>query len=261
MRVIHPRHEDELKVSRNTVVHAYERLVSEGYLDSRVRSGIFVSETAPALRSAARPTAMAESRSGLRRYVQSGRHSRTLRPRTEAVSALSAGCSFVSTGHVEPPSRQGPEKHGSGSAALSRGGCAGFQVPWLYQEVWQLIWGLGRGVVCEWWQIAITSGSQQALHLLAQLLLKPGDAVWMEEPGYVGAVRAWKSADAAIKYLPVDANGMVVPPPEADSGPVSIVYVTPSRQFPTGASLSLARRLALVNGAKAEAAAGRDTGS
>ena len=54
----------ELKVSRNTVVHAYERLVSEGYLDSRVRSGIFVSETAPALRSAARPTAMAESRSG-----------------------------------------------------------------------------------------------------------------------------------------------------------------------------------------------------
>jgi GntR family transcriptional regulator/MocR family aminotransferase len=104
-----------------------------------------------------------------------------------------------------------------------------------------------RGVACEWWQIAITCGSQQALYLLATLLLKPGDRVYMEDPGYVGAARAWKSADAAIQFLPVDQDGLVFPP--LNSAPVSIVYVTPSRQFPTGACLSLSRRLALVNGA------------
>jgi GntR family transcriptional regulator / MocR family aminotransferase len=248
----------ELKVSRNTVVHAYERLVSEGYLDSRVRSGIFVSETAPALRSAARPTAMAESRSGAAalRAIQMripdatpSKGPRPFRPCQPDVHLFP----LVMWNRLRGKVLRSTDRdllHYHAEAAL------GFKP---LRETLAAYLRDSRGVVCEWWQIAITSGSQQALHLLAQLLLKPGDAVWMEEPGYVGAVRAWKSADAAIKYLPVDANGMVVPPPEADSGPVSIVYVTPSRQFPTGASLSLARRLALVNGAKAEAAAGRDT--
>ena len=68
-----------------------------------------------------------------------------------------------------------------------------------------------RGVVCEWWQIAITTGSQQALYLLANLLLKQGDRVYMENPGYSGAVRAWRSAGATLEHLPIDAQGMVFP--------------------------------------------------
>ena len=245
----------ELKVSRNTVVHAYERLVSEGYLEAQERSGIFVSETAPALRSAARPTLVAGgARGGGRGAIRlpdatPSKGPRPFRPCQPDVHLFPLTMWNRLRGKVLR-STDRDLLHYHAEAAL------GFKP---LRETLAAYLRDSRGVVCEWWQIAITSGSQQALHLLAQLLLKPGDAVWMEEPGYVGAVRAWKSADAAIRYLPVDGNGMLAPPLDEDSGPVSIVYVTPSRQFPTGASLSLARRLALVNGAKAEAVAGRDT--
>lgn len=248
----------ELKVSRNTVVHAFERLVSEGYLDSRLRSGIFVSETAPALRSAARPAALAAGNSGAAamRALQiripdatPSKGPRPFRPCQPDVHLFP----LVMWNRLRGKVLRNTDRdllHYHAEAAL------GFKP---LRENLAAYLRDSRGVVCEWWQIAITSGSQQALHLLAQLLLKPGDVVWMENPGYVGAVRAWKSANAAINYFPVDGSGMNTPPLDADSGPASIIYVTPSRQFPTGASLSLARRLALVNGAKAEAAAGRDT--
>jgi GntR family transcriptional regulator/MocR family aminotransferase len=104
-----------------------------------------------------------------------------------------------------------------------------------------------RGVRREWWQVAITSGSQQALYLLAQLLLKAGDRVYMEDPGHQGAVRTWRAAGTDIQYLPIDAEGVITPVLVDDPG--KLIYVTPSRQFPTGVSLSLSRRLAPVNGA------------
>jgi GntR family transcriptional regulator/MocR family aminotransferase len=231
----------ELKVSRNTVVHAYERLISEGFLDSRVRSGVYVSETAPALRSAARPSSPSRGAAPVEPRILDATPSKgpkPFRPCQPDVHLFPLAVWNRLRGKVLR-STDRDLLHYHAEAAL------GFKP---LREILAVYLRDSRGVVCEWWQIAITSGSQQALHLLANLLLKPGDTVYMENPGYVGAVRAWKSARAAIRYMPVDANGMVFPP--LGSEPVSIVYVTPSRQFPTGASLSLARRLALVNGAK-----------
>ena len=229
----------ELKVSRNTVVYAYERLVSEGYLNSHVRSRVFVSDTAPELRSAAqRSEKQREIHTDVRvptaSYSDGPKPFRPCQPDVQlfplAIWNRLRGRALRSTNrsllHYNSEAVLGFKPLRENLAAYLRD---------------------SRGVVCEWWQIAITSGSQQALYLLANLLLKQNDTVFMEDPGYVGAVRAWKSVGANIRYLPIDQHGVQIPPLESD--PASIVYVTPSRQFPTGPSLSLVRRLALVKDA------------
>jgi len=102
-----------------------------------------------------------------------------------------------------------------------------------------------RGVRCDSRQVVITSGSQQALFLLATLLLKPRERVYVEDPGYVEARLACRNAGARIVPGPIDEQGLCLP--TAESGRISLIYTTPSRQFPTGVSLSLARRLALID--------------
>jgi GntR family transcriptional regulator/MocR family aminotransferase len=101
-----------------------------------------------------------------------------------------------------------------------------------------------RGVRCKWHEVAITNGSQQALFLLAELLLKTGSRVLMEDPGYPGARNAWSHAGAVIEPARIDGDGIELP---AKLHPkMSLIYVTPSHQFPMGACMSLTRKLALL---------------
>jgi GntR family transcriptional regulator / MocR family aminotransferase len=229
----------ELKVSRNTVVYAYERLISEGYLSSHLRSRVYVSDTAPELRSAAqRSEKLREIRPAIR-VPRAGFPTgpRPFRPCQPDVNLFPLTLWNRLRGRALRSTNRSL-LHYNSEAVL------GFRP---LRENLAAYLRDSRGVVCEWWQIAITSGSQQALYLLANLLLRQGDTVYMENPGYIGAIRAWKSAGATIEHIPIDQHGMDFPPLESKK--VSLVYVTPSRQFPTGASLSLARRLALVKGA------------
>jgi GntR family transcriptional regulator/MocR family aminotransferase len=239
----------ELKVSRNTVVHAYDMLLSEGYVESRERSGIFVSETAPDLCSAAKQSATYTGMpaGNVMPTIPFSKGPRPFRPCQPDVNLFP----LEMWNRLRAKVLRSTERtllHYHAEATL------GFQP---LRETLAAYLRDSRGVVCEWWQIAITSGSQQALHLLANLLLNPGDTVYMEDPGYVGAVRAFRSADADIRYVPVDENGAIFP--ALNPAEVSMVYVTPSRQFPTGASLSLPRRLALVNSAIGSAVGGPGT--
>jgi GntR family transcriptional regulator / MocR family aminotransferase len=105
-----------------------------------------------------------------------------------------------------------------------------------------------RGVICEPEQIAMVAGVQEALDLVARLILNPGDRVWIENPGYIGATIAFEAAGATIAPLDVDAEGMVVPPRRAP--PARLAYVTPAHQFPLGVAMSLPRRLALIEWAR-----------
>lgn len=102
-----------------------------------------------------------------------------------------------------------------------------------------------RGVVCSPDQVVVVTGSQQGLNLLAQLVLKPGDRVAVEDPGYPAAMLALEVHGAAISRVPVDREGLSVDALEG-AGRHRLVYVTPSHQHPTGATLSLSRRLALL---------------
>jgi GntR family transcriptional regulator/MocR family aminotransferase len=107
-----------------------------------------------------------------------------------------------------------------------------------------------RGVRCTPEQIVITAGSQQALYLLAQLLLAPGDGVWLESPGYQGALAPFAVAGARICPVPVDVEGMDVSYAEARYPDARMAFATPSHQLPLGATMSLARRLRLLRWAE-----------
>ena len=101
-----------------------------------------------------------------------------------------------------------------------------------------------RGVSCTPDQIVVTTGAQAALDLLARLLVDPGDAVWMEEPGYYGAQSAFVAAGARLLPLHVDALGWKLQLP--GSKRLRAAYVTPSCQHPLGMTMRMEQRLRLL---------------
>jgi GntR family transcriptional regulator/MocR family aminotransferase len=105
--------------------------------------------------------------------------------------------------------------------------------------------GNHRGIACDPARIVVTSGSQQALDLIARVTTDPGDTVWMEDPGYIGAALCFRAAGADLRGLPVDADGIRVPE-RREAGVPRLVYCTPSSQMPLGMPMSLARRGALL---------------
>ncbi|MGI8961443.1 MAG: PLP-dependent aminotransferase family protein [Bryobacteraceae bacterium] len=104
-----------------------------------------------------------------------------------------------------------------------------------------------RGVRCTPDQIVVVSGVQQALDLLARLLLKRDDPVWMEDPGYFGASIAFDNVGAKIIPVPVDEHGLSVAAGIKLYAQAKGVYLTPAHQFPLGMTMSLERRLAVLN--------------
>lgn len=103
-----------------------------------------------------------------------------------------------------------------------------------------------RAVQCTADQVIIVSGSQQALDLLARLLINRGDRIAIEDPGYVEARCIFRAQGADVVPIPVDESGMMVESLTTFTPPVKLAYVTPSHQCPTGTVLSLPRRLALL---------------
>ncbi len=227
-----------LQVSRNTVIAAYDTLVTEGYLESRDRSGIFVGRAAQAFEQSSHPATKARTA-----------------PRSSSPVPLTRFRGPAPFRPSQPDVRLFPIRIWNRHRARLLRRSSGILN---YQSVFSS--GLdslreivaeylrdSRGVRCDWREIAITAGSQQALFLLANLLVKPGDRVYMEDPGYLGARLALKQAGAKIVPLPIDSEGVCLP--RTDNRPVSLIYVTPSRQFPMGHCMSLGRRLELLQAA------------
>ncbi len=104
-----------------------------------------------------------------------------------------------------------------------------------------------RGTRCDAEQIQVVAGAQRGLDLIFHLLLDPGDAAWMEDPGYPGARGALLAAGASVVPMPVDAEGMVI---TKAGRKARLAYVTPSCQFPLGLAMSLERRLELLRWAR-----------
>ncbi|HEX2061384.1 MAG TPA: PLP-dependent aminotransferase family protein, partial [Thermoanaerobaculia bacterium] len=109
---------------------------------------------------------------------------------------------------------------------------------------------VSRGVKCEAEQIAIVSGVLDALDLAARLLLDPGDRVCVEDPGYQGAAHVFESVGARVCGVAIDEQGMKVP----RTRDARLAYVTPAHQFPLGTTMSLARRLELLEWARSTGA-------
>ncbi len=133
------------------------------------------------------------------------------------------------------------------AAALGYGHPAG--EPALREAIAQYL-RVSRGVHCDASRIVITEGAQGGLALCVQLLTNPGDTAWLEDPGYRGAKSAFHAGDLNVVAMRVDADGIVIPESAWSRQPPRLIQTTPSHQYPTGAVLSLTRRLDLLERAR-----------
>ncbi len=259
----------QLAVSRTTAVLAYDQLLAEGYIEARRGAGTFVSRQLP---DDAFKAASEERRLGSGAAGQSG-------PSTPSRSALArhaprrlsrwgsnlgAVGSLMTEREVRLPfdfrpgrpdwdafphqlwSRLAARRWRRRSADLATYGEAAGYRP--LREAISTHLGQSRGVHCTSKQVVVVNGSQQGVDLLIRLWLDPGDRAALEEPGYPGAALALRANGVTVCPIAVDDDGIDVGalgPADAADAP-RLVYVTPSHQFPTGATLSLPRRLRLL---------------
>ncbi|MFL5578309.1 MAG: PLP-dependent aminotransferase family protein [Gemmatimonadaceae bacterium] len=233
----------ELGVSRLPVLTAYEQLLHEGYLQGRVGSGTFVSAAIPddALRSVplARRDAPALVAPRERdRATPRPRNEGGLRPFRVSLPALDQ---FPHATWARIVARHA---HALTPALMAYGDPAGLGA--LRSAIAEHL-RTARAVRCEAEQVLIVSGSQAALRISAAVLLARGDLVAIEEPGYPGARAALGTSGAELAPVRVDDEGIDVAALDALGTRVRAAYVTPSHQYPLGASMTAARRLALLD--------------
>ncbi len=240
----------EYKLARATVVASFEQLKSEGYVEGKVGAGTFVSQVLPDdLLQVGRSSA--EKSLGHRR-VQWSSYARRLRlypgggPRTtRAFRANQAALDvFPTTLWAQVVARR---LRRASAQLLSGGEALGYRP--LRQAVAAYL-NASRGVKCSLEQVLIISGVQEALERAAHLLLDPGDPVWMEDPGYPGADIVFRAVGATVHPVPVDAEGLDLEWGKRRWTNAKLVYVTPAHQFPLGVTMSLRRRLALLEWAR-----------
>lgn len=230
-------------ISRKTAEEAYAQLEREGYVERRVGSGTYVCE----LPLPKKRTARLEGRralSGRGRVAGASMacvEPLVLKPFSAGVPALEHFPLATWQRLISSHARR------LDAASLVYGDPAG--EPSLRENVATYL-NTARGVHCDASQVVIVSSSQEALYLLAQLLLDPGDAAWIEEPGYYGARAALTAAGARLVPVPVDAEGLDVAQGIALAPHARFAYVTPSNHYPLGAAMSLDRRLALLDWAR-----------
>jgi GntR family transcriptional regulator/MocR family aminotransferase len=238
----------ELGCGRNTVLHAYEELAAEGYVIAD-RQGTVVSHL-PTAAPAAGPRAAAPGLPAL-----SGRSALQV-PATETEQENLAPFMPGVPALADFPLRRWQRRVAQAwravpAAALAGGGSGG--LPVLRAAIAAYL-RAARGVRCEPGQVVVTSGTQESLGLCAQLLADPGERAWMEHPGYAGARAAFAAAGLQTVPVPVDAQGLAPPTALWKRSPPRLIYTTPSHQYPLGVVLSLPRRLALIDAARAAGA-------
>lgn len=248
---------NELGVARMTTALAYEQLVLEGYLESRVGQGTVVARSLPAALFNTEIDDKREERtdSGKTPPIHLASCLRTLKD----IPWLSRG--EGQTGGTFSGGEPGLELFPyevwarliARRARQSIREFAHYQPPAGYFPLREAIAahiGVTRGVRCTPEHIIITAGSQGTLDLAVRTLLNPGEAAWLENPGYFGARGALTAAGARLVPLPVDEQGLVVEIGRKRCPEARLVATTPSHQFPTGVTMSLARRMILLDWAR-----------
>lgn len=240
-----------LAVSRNTIKNAFEQLLAEGFLDARVGSGTYVNAQLPTEFLEARrwhratsPPSTAPHRLSRRSQLFSGMEGDVVSSPTRD-NAFHTGMPALDQFPYELWSQITAQQYRNLPLHLFSivEDAAGY---WPLRQAIASHLNLARGANCRPEQVVITTGAQQALFIVTQLLLDPGEAVWIEEPGYLGARNTLAAAGARIVPVPVDGQGLLVKDGIATEPAAKLVFTTPSRQFPLGATLSLSRRLALL---------------
>ena len=248
---------EELHVSRNTVLFAFEQLAAEGYVESRRGAGTFVVSVPtntrgergqvaevgqqPRLSAVGARLAQGVARNRAERNSVEpvpydlrsfglGHDQQTLDAWARALGRRARGLSLEPTGH-QP----------TGGPRLLREALAGYL-------------GRARALECTPDQIVVTQGSQQGIDMCLRLLVDPDDLVVLEEPHYTGYAECLAACGARVAYVPVDSQGMQVERLD-DFADAKVACVTPSHQYPAGGVMPLARRLRLLDWAGKRGAA------
>jgi GntR family transcriptional regulator/MocR family aminotransferase len=238
----------QYKLSRGTILSAFEELKAEGYLNASRGSGTYVSSVLPehllqvtAQRNQNRSLQKLRPRPlsayALRVHPFGNLESRPTRAFRANLPALDLFPTQIWTRlaerrlrHLSIPQLLGCDTMGY---LPLRSAIAGYL-------------NTSRGTQCTPEQVMIVSGTQEALDLTGRLILNPGDSVCLEEPGYTGAAMAFEALGARVLPVPVDDEGMRLP----GARKAKLVYVTPGHQFPLGMTMTLARRLQLLDWAR-----------
>ena len=259
-----------LGISRNSVVRAYDQLYAEGFIEARIGNGTYVAhlpeKTAPTKKLSTKLSTGFST--GLSPALST--KSADLPVITSSKVIHSSALCRVSKHALDLPPSGPPRAFRVGVPAFDL-----FPFPvwsklqaafWRKPDLEQLCYGnpagdkrlreliaaylrTSRGLACSAEQILITSGAQQGISLCAQLLVEPGEGVAVENPGYRAAAHAFSIAGAAVQGVAVDEQGMRCDA-LAHLNNCRLAYVTPSHQYPTGVTMSLARRLELLEWAE-----------
>jgi GntR family transcriptional regulator/MocR family aminotransferase len=244
---------EQVGISRNTIVLAYERLIAEGYIQTRPYVGTFVSADIP-------DDAFATSADDVTTLPHSI-ESRFCRDDFAALRADGMRSQRVVNPHAErlaadfwvgrPASDSFPVKawsnliwkrlQAAGSSITHYHDPAG--LPELRQAIADHL-GPTRGLTADADQVVIVGGTQDGLNLVARLLVERDSTVVIESPCYQGAAYVFESFGADLYPVPVDSDGINTS--RLPNIPNPVAYVTPSHQYPLGVTLSLERRIALL---------------
>jgi GntR family transcriptional regulator/MocR family aminotransferase len=213
---------------RNAVTSAYERLIANGFAMATVGSGTFV---------AARIPAPVRHISGTKIVIEPPQQ-----------GALALGCTHIDERALQRfRSFAGRRMRAFGTEHLQYGDPRGGRE--LRTAIADHLLS-ARGLRCDPDQIMLASGTQHALRIVLSAILKPGDQIWCEDPGYPAARKAIEHCGLRPVSVPVDASGLIVAKGRALAPSAGAAYVTPSHQFPLGVQMSMTRRLELLDWAR-----------
>jgi GntR family transcriptional regulator / MocR family aminotransferase len=247
----------QLGVSRITVVNAYDQLLAEGYLEGRAGAGTFVASELPEELLQTEPTAAErtfaanQSRprfSAFGERLSGGQSGRTRSERRTEFVPFQNGLTAVDRFPFGVWSKIAAKYHRHPPHDL-----LGYGDPQGFRPLREAIAGhlaASRGVRCTAEQVIVTSGAQQALDLAARLFLSAGDTALIENPCYREAHRLFMASGARVVPVEVDAEGFDPENIPAAGERAKLIYVTPSHQYPLGVTMSLTRRLKLLDWAK-----------
>ena len=248
----------QLSVSRLTVVNAFEQLLAEGYLEGKTGAGTFVASKIPEdllqISEAAKKAEKTEPKAAdlkiskfARRLAETETRASRFQNATPAVP-FKNGITAVREFPFGIWEKIALRVYRQARYKLSGyGEAAGFRP---LREAVAAHLAASRGVHCDVEQIFITNGAQQALDLVGRVLLEEGEQIRIEDPCYQEALSVFRAVGARVQPVPVDAEGFDITEANKRGAAAKLVYITPSHQYPTGVTMSLARRLQLLEWAR-----------
>jgi GntR family transcriptional regulator/MocR family aminotransferase len=227
----------ELGIARNTVLYAYEQLIAEGLLLATRRGTLVAQVATPApAGEGRRPAPSALSR------------------RAQALAAMASPGVLAGAFALGVPAldafpmaawRRLLDRAWRDTGPFEFDYCDPAGLPVLRKAIADYLQA-ARGVRCDPAQVVVTNGTQASLELCVHLFADAGDTAWIENPGYLGALSAFRSGQLRSVGIPVDEEGIAPSAEDWQRTPPRLIYTSPSHQYPSGGVLGMGRRLALL---------------